>query len=95
MSARHESDLARVLAEETGAPTRDNAPRVVAAVLGTLARMGYCGLTGWPNEVSKSRAAINADIQNAFDLLEAGLSRYGTTVKSRASGRLRRRNATA
>ena len=75
--AHHEEELARVIAEEVDARPGDVSPRILASLLGVVRRLAFCSVTGWPSAKRKSAAEIAADIQAAFDLLEAGLRDYG------------------
>ena len=75
--ARHEDELARAIAEEVDARRGDVTPRVLASVFGVVRQLAFCNMTGWPSAKRKSAAEIAADIEAAFDLLEAGLRDYG------------------
>lgn len=75
--ARREEELARVIAEEAGARPGDVTPRILASVFGVISRLAFCNVTGWPSPKRKSAAEVAADIEAAFDLLEAGLRGYG------------------
>lgn len=72
MLSRHDQALARVLAEEGGAGTDDLVPVVAAELLGVLAHLAFCDLTG-----AVSGADVTDAIGRAFDLLETGMGSYG------------------
>ncbi|QRO01899.1 TetR family transcriptional regulator [Archangium violaceum] len=76
MSLQSEEQLARILAEQTGASAIDPTPRVVASIIGVLTRLGY-GVTGWPEGKRRSHAETLASIATAFDLCAQGLAEYG------------------
>jgi AcrR family transcriptional regulator len=76
MSLRSEDELALVLAAETGAPSNDVKPRIVASVIGVLARLAF-GMTGSQDTKRRSHVEIVSSINGAFDLLEQGLANYG------------------
>jgi len=71
-----EEALAKLLAEETGTDGEDPEPFIVAALLGVLNRLAFCGLTGWPNGKKRAPAKVAEDIERAFALLEHGLGTY-------------------
>ena len=73
---RHEAALAQLLAEETGAPASDVLPAAVAGLLGVLARLGLCDVTGWPDGRQRSQARGAAEIARAFERLAQGLGGY-------------------
>jgi AcrR family transcriptional regulator len=77
MSLQSEEQLARILAEQTGASAIDPTPRVVASIIGVLTRLGY-GVTGWPEGKRRSHAETLASIATAFDLCAQGLAEYGS-----------------
>jgi AcrR family transcriptional regulator len=80
MSLQYEDQLADILAEEATASAGDPTPRVVASLLGMLARLAF-GVPGWPDGRQRSHAEIVAGIGAAFDLFERGLSEYGVRKK--------------
>lgn len=73
---RHEAALAQLLAEETGAPASDVLPAAVAGLLGVLARLGLCDVTGWPDGRQRSQPRGAAEIARAFERLAQGLEGY-------------------
>jgi hypothetical protein len=75
LSLHYEDQLAQIITEEAGAPTGDPTARVVASVLGVLARLAF-GVPGWPDGRPRSQAEIMAGIDAAFELFAGGLSEY-------------------
>jgi AcrR family transcriptional regulator len=80
MSLDYEDQLAQIIAEETSASAGDPTPRVVANMLGMLARLAF-GVPGWPDGRQPGHEEIVAGIEAAFDLVERGLSEYGVRNK--------------
>jgi hypothetical protein len=80
MSLDYEDQLAHTIAEETSASAGDPTPRVVANMLGMLARLAF-GVPGWPDGRQPGHEEIVAGIEAAFDLVERGLSEYGVRNK--------------
>ncbi|WP_394840611.1 TetR/AcrR family transcriptional regulator [Pendulispora brunnea] len=77
LAQNREEALARLLAEETGADGDEVEPFIVAALLGVLNRLAFCGVTGWPNGKRRTPVKITEEIESAFTLLERGLGNYG------------------
>jgi len=79
---RVEDELARLLADETGAPASDPIPRTVASVLGVLCRLGF-GFVGGDGR-RWNHAQVVAEIHDGFDLVARG---WGATPCVRADSR--------
>ncbi|WP_394840230.1 TetR/AcrR family transcriptional regulator [Pendulispora rubella] len=77
MAQSREEALARLLAEETGTDGEDAEPFVVAALLGVMNHLAFCGVTGWPGGKRRTPVKIAEEIERAFALLEHGLGGYG------------------
>src|SRR6266487_3923227 len=61
MSLQYEDQLAHILADEATASVGDPTPRVVASLLGMLARLAF-GVSGWPDSRQRSHVEIVAGI---------------------------------
>jgi AcrR family transcriptional regulator len=69
LSAATEAEIARIIAEDTGAAPGDPQPRIVASILMTLSHLSY-----FPSE--DGIGAVTERIEAAFALLAGGLAGY-------------------
>lgn len=69
LSAATEAEIARIIAEDTGADPGDPQPRIVASILMTLSHLSY-----FPSD--ENLEAVTQRIDAAFALLSGGLAGY-------------------
>jgi AcrR family transcriptional regulator len=74
LSLEHEAQLAGLLAE--AAASEADVAGVIASVFGVLTRLGF-GFAGVSDRKRRSHDEVVASIHAAFDLLSAGLAKYG------------------
>jgi AcrR family transcriptional regulator len=81
LQSQHEQAIACLLMTETAAPAEDVIPIVVAGLLGVINRLAFYDVIGWPDEHPRSAAALDNQIERAFDLLARGLNDYGVLTE--------------
>jgi len=86
MAYQQEQVLAALLREESGASEDDPMTSAIAATIGVLQRLAFCGITGWPNGKKQSLSEVTANIHRTFDLFEQGLGDYGVRKPASPSG---------